>query len=93
MAWARLRRHPGRTADAAFGPEQTLDGLDALAGYTSTAAAVVGESDAGGRITPGRRADLTAFAADPVDTPADELVALPVRLTVVGGRVVHAADA
>ena len=93
MAWARLRRHPGRPGESAFGPEQVLGALDALAGYTSTAAAVVGESEAGGRITPGRRADLTAFAADPVDTPADDLVALPVRLTVVGGRVVHAADA
>jgi hypothetical protein len=28
-----------------------------------------------------------------VDTPADELPVLPVRLTVVGGRVVHEAEA
>jgi predicted amidohydrolase YtcJ len=35
------------------------------------------------------RADLTAFAADPVETHGDELVDLPVRLTVVAGRVVY----
>jgi predicted amidohydrolase YtcJ len=87
MAWARLRRHPGRD-HAPFEPEQRLTGLQALEGYTTGAAAVVGEQDAGGRIAPGLRADLTAFASDPVDTPADDLVDVPVRLTVVGGRVV-----
>jgi hypothetical protein len=88
MAWARLRRHPGR-AEAAFEPDQCLTAEQALEGYTTGAAAVVGESDLSGRIAPGMRADLTAFAADPVDTPADELPSLPVAMTVVGGRVVH----
>jgi hypothetical protein len=88
MAWAQLRRHPGRRDDAAFEPEQRLTGLQALEGYTTGAATVVGDEDAGGRIAPGRRADLTAFASDPVDTPPDDLVDVPVRLTVVGGRVV-----
>jgi predicted amidohydrolase YtcJ len=91
MAWARLRRRPGDTGAAPFEPEQALDAQDALAGYTTAAARVVGDEDHGGRIAPGLRADLTGFAADPVQTPADELVDLPVRLTVVGGRVVHHA--
>jgi predicted amidohydrolase YtcJ len=91
MAWARLRRHPGRPQDPTFEPEQALTGLQALEGYTTMAAAVVGEQDAGGRIAPGRRGDLTGFASDPVDTPADDLVDVPVRLTVVAGRVVHRA--
>jgi predicted amidohydrolase YtcJ len=76
---------------APFEPEQALDGEAALAGYTTASALVVGEEHDGGRIAPGLRADLTGFAADPVDTPGDELVDLPVRLTVVGGRVVHQA--
>jgi predicted amidohydrolase YtcJ len=38
---------------------------------------------------PGMAADITAFAQDPVDTPADELPGVPVRLTVVDGEVVH----
>jgi predicted amidohydrolase YtcJ len=91
MAWARLRRRPGRAADAPFEPEQRLTGLQALEGYTTAAAAVVGEQEAGGTIAPGRRGDLTAFASDPVDTPPDDLVDVPVRLTVVGGRVVFRA--
>jgi predicted amidohydrolase YtcJ len=89
MAWARLRRKPGMRDSAGFEPEQRLTGLQALEGYTTTAAAVVGEQERSGRIAPGMRADLTAFAADPVDTPADDLVDVPVRLTVVAGRVVH----
>jgi hypothetical protein len=91
MAWARLRRHPGRTDEPPFEAEQRLTGVQALEGYTTGAAAVVGESAASGRIAPGMRADLTAFAADPADTGADELVELPVLLTVVGGRVVYRA--
>jgi predicted amidohydrolase YtcJ len=89
MAWARLRRRPGNEDAAAFEPEQQLTAQQALEGYTTTAATVVGEQERSGRIAPGMRADLTAFAADPVDTPADELVDVPVLLTVVAGRVVH----
>ena len=37
---------------------------------------------------PGFRADLTAFARDPVGCDADELPGLPVVLTVVDGRIV-----
>jgi predicted amidohydrolase YtcJ len=44
-----------------------------------------------GKITVGYRGDLTAFAADPVDTDPDALIDLPVRLTVVNGKVVHRA--
>ena len=32
---------------------------------------------------------MTVFAADPVETAADDLLELPVLLTVVDGRVVH----
>jgi predicted amidohydrolase YtcJ len=89
MAWARLRREPGAPDVAPFEPGQALDAETVLAGYTTAAALIVGDEERGGRIAPGLRADLTGFAADPVETPADELVDLPVRLTVVGGRVVH----
>jgi predicted amidohydrolase YtcJ len=89
LAWARLRRTPGDTDAPVFEPEQALSGVEGVAGYTLEAARVVGEAAVAGRIAPGYRADFTGFAADAVDTPADELPELPVRLTVVGGRVVH----
>jgi predicted amidohydrolase YtcJ len=45
-----------------------------------------------GRIKPGYRADLTGFAADPVDTDADDLLDLPVVMTIVDGRIVYEAQ-
>ncbi|MFD3699725.1 amidohydrolase [Streptomyces sp. NPDC058646] len=72
---------------AAAGP--ALTGLMALEGMTSHAALAAGEERVAGRIAPGYRADLTAFALDPVAAGADELAAAPVRLTVSGGRITH----
>lgn len=89
MAWARLRRTPGDAAAHVFGPEQVLDGLRALMGYTTAAARVAGEQDVAGRIAPGCRADLSGFAEDPVACSADALPDLPVTLTVVDGRLRH----
>lgn len=91
MAWARLRRRPGDRTAPQFEPEQALTGLEALLGYTSWAAAAVSDGERSGRIAVGCDADLTAFAADPVDVPADDLPGLPVLLTVAGGTVVHRA--
>lgn len=89
MAWARLRRTPGDLDGRVFEPDQRLSGLDTLHGYTTAAAATVGERDLGGRIIEGLRGDLTMFAEDPVEIAADELPQLPVLATVVDGRVVH----
>jgi predicted amidohydrolase YtcJ len=91
MAWARLRREPKTDRDP-FEPHQRLTGLETLEAYTAKAALVLGEQACAGRIAPGYRADLTAFAADPVECDPDDLVDLPVLLTVVDGRIVHRGD-
>ncbi|WP_347878321.1 amidohydrolase family protein [Streptomyces sp. KS 21] len=72
---------------AAAGP--ALTGLTALEGMTSHAALAAGEQQVAGRIAAGCRADLTAFALDPVDTAPDELAEAPIRLTMSGGRITH----
>ena len=51
----------------------------------------MGEEDGCGVIRPGFRADLTAFAQDPVECDADDLPELPTVLTVVDGRPVFRA--
>ena len=89
LAWAQLRRTPGRPELAPMQPQQRLTGLEALAGYTTGAAAAIGEQAVSGRIAIGYRADLSGFADDPAEVAADELASLPVTLTVVAGRVVH----
>jgi hypothetical protein len=53
--------------------------------------AAVSEADRAGCIKPGYRADLTGFAADPVDTDADALTDLPIVMTIVDGRITHEA--
>lgn len=89
LAYAIQRRLPGDPPELALDPEQGLDPLAALAGYTTHAAAAVSEEAQSGRIAPGMRADLTAFAGDPTTVAPDDLPDLQVRLVVVGGRIVH----
>jgi predicted amidohydrolase YtcJ len=91
MAWARLRRTPGRLEMPPRAGDQSLTALQTLEGYTTGAAATISEDDVSGCIKPGYRADLTGFAADPVETEADELLDLPVLMTIVDGRIVHEA--
>ncbi|WP_327362942.1 amidohydrolase [Streptomyces sp. NBC_01296] len=72
---------------AAAGP--ALTGMMALEGMTSHAALAAGEQQVAGRITAGFRADLTAFALDPVEAAPGELAKAPIRLTMSGGRITH----
>ncbi len=88
MAAARLRRPPGQRDRRPY-DDQAFDGLTALEGYTTTAAAAIGEDDRLGRIRAGFAADLTVLAEDPVACPADDLPDVPVRLTVVDGEIVY----
>ena len=87
MAAARLRRPPGPPDRAPY-DDQALDGLAALEGYTTRPGAAVGDEARLGRFAPGFFADLTVFAEDPVECDADDLVELPVVLTVVDGEIV-----
>lgn len=91
LAWAVLRRRPGRPDRVPYLPEQALSPEQALLGYTRHAAAVAGDEHVYGRLRPGLRADITALAADPLRVDADELPAVPVVLTVVDGDIVHRA--
>jgi predicted amidohydrolase YtcJ len=90
LAAAQLRRPPGELEREAYDDEK-VDGLAALEGYTTSAAATIGEPERLGRIRPGFAADLTVFAADPVTCDPDDLSELPVVLTVVDGEIVHRA--
>jgi predicted amidohydrolase YtcJ len=91
MAWARLRRRPGDRGGHVFEPDQRLSGEQALLGYTAWAADALGDTDRG-RNRVGARADLTAFAEDPVRVDPDDLINLPIPLTVVDGEIVHRED-
>ena len=91
LASAQLRRRGGDPDHTPIGPEQAISARMALEGYTTHAAWSVGEERETGTIEVGKRADLTAFAVDPLVAPPDELVDAPVVLTVVDGGVTHEA--
>lgn len=92
LAGAQLRRPAGREWIEPIVPVQGLTASMALEGFTTHAAAAAGESAFAGRVAPGHRADLTAFAADPLAAPADEIADAPVALTVLNGRITHLAS-
>jgi predicted amidohydrolase YtcJ len=89
LAEARVRRPAGHPEIAPVEPEQDLTALEALRGYTESAARAAGLRDVSGVIAPGMRADLTAFTVDPLTADADELAEAPIALTVVGGGIRH----
>jgi predicted amidohydrolase YtcJ len=88
LAYAQLRRHAG-TDTPPVAPGQALTPLMALEGFTTHAALAAGEPDVTGRIAPGLRADLTAFALDPLTAAPDELARTDVTLTMSNGVVTH----
>jgi len=87
MMWARQRLGPGQEGEG-YREDQALGAEAALEGYTRGAAHAGGDADAG-RIVVGARADLTIFAADPVECAADELPDIPVLATIVSGAITH----
>jgi len=92
MAWARLRRSPGDRDGFVFEPDQRLTPQEALDGSTTWSAAAQGDGGHLGKIEVGFKADVALWAEDPVEVDADDLVDVPVHLTVVGGEPVHRHD-
>jgi predicted amidohydrolase YtcJ len=88
---ARLRRGPEARDERPVGATRALTGEETLAGYTINAARAVGAHTHAGMLRAGFDADLVMWAGDPVTCPPADVLALPVELTVVAGRIVHRA--
>ena len=70
---------------------QQISRLEALKLYTDGAAWFCHEQDRLGAFEPGRLADLAVLSHDYLTVPEDALRRVEAQLTLVGGRVVHAA--
>jgi predicted amidohydrolase YtcJ len=68
-------------------PEQRLTRLEALRAFTGGVAYAAFAEERRGMIRVGMDGDLTAFGGDALAVPAAALPDLPIRATVVGGRV------
>lgn len=71
-----------------LGAEQRVSASEALAGYTSAAARLTGESSDKGRIAVGLLADFVVLDGDPLRSDSTDLNELSVLRTVVGGETV-----
>lgn len=84
----------GKTVGGAvlFGEENRLDRMEALRLYTVGSAWFSGEETKKGALVPGALADLAVLSADYFTVPDAEVRGLESVLTVLGGKVVHAAS-
>ena len=89
LAAAQLRRPAGKPDAAPVGPAQALTAFQALSGYTRAPAYAAGMEGSTGRVAAGYLADLTVLAEDPIAVPAEDLPHIPVRMTIVDGRIRH----
>jgi predicted amidohydrolase YtcJ len=70
-------------------PEQAISAAEALDAYTRGGAIAAGLQGVLGTIAPGFRADFAVLSGDPLTTPAEELSALTVEQTWLGGQCVY----
>ena len=75
-----------------WNPEERVSRQEALYMYTLWAARYSGEQDILGSIEVGKLGDVVVLGADYMTWPEDELKALPVHMTVVGGKIVYEAS-
>lgn len=74
-----------------YAPDERITIGQALRMYTVNAAYTAFEEDRKGSVTPGKFADFTVFGADPTAVEPDELLTLPVSMTILDGQVVYEA--
>lgn len=74
-----------------WAPEQRLTLEQALAGYTIDAAYAASEEGVRGSIEAGKLADLAVLSQDLFSVPAERIPQTESLLTLVDGRIVHAA--
>jgi predicted amidohydrolase YtcJ len=89
LAFAASVRRTDMTSGAVVGPRERLSREQALWALTVGGAWVTRTESEAGILAPGRRADLAVLEEDPLTVPLEALPAMPVRLTMVGGRVAY----
>jgi predicted amidohydrolase YtcJ len=87
--WHATAREDRQTGEV-IGADQRVSMEEALRLYTVAGAYVTFDEEKKGRISPGRLADLVVLGDDPLACSPQAVRDLPVELTMVGGRIVHA---
>ena len=87
---AVTRRRPGRPDERPAGEHEHVTLAEALRCYTRNGAQALRLEHVTGSLEVGKQADLVVLGRNPFDVPAHEIHAIPVMLTMLGGRVTHA---
>ncbi len=74
-----------------YAPDERITIEQALEMYTINAAYTAFEERRKGSITPSKLADFTVLGADPTAVAPEELLTLPVNMTIVGGEIAYEA--
>jgi predicted amidohydrolase YtcJ len=75
-----------------YHPEERITVREAIDGYTRGSAYAARAEDRVGQLTVGRLADIAVISADPFTATLETLDRIHAVMTIVGGRVVYAAD-
>jgi predicted amidohydrolase YtcJ len=70
-------------------PEEQVTVEEALRMYTVNAAYASFDENVKGSIEEGKLADLTVVSSDPLTTPPNQIADIEVKMTIVGGKIVH----
>jgi predicted amidohydrolase YtcJ len=70
-------------------PRQKITVEEALRAYTIDAAYAAFSESSLGSLEPGKLADLVVLERNPFETPANELNTVPIKTTIVGGKVIY----
>ena len=80
------------SSGAVIGPDERVDATTALRAYTLDAAWIAGEEAERGSLALGKLADFVVLNQDFMSAPVEKIGDTASLLTVVGGKVVYAAE-
>lgn len=90
--WAVVNRQGQFTGDKKWAPAEAVSVYDAMKMITIDAAYVIGMENKVGSIEPGKYADFTVLASDPMSVPTSKIKDISIRGTVLGGRYIPVSE-
>lgn len=92
QVWSVVNRQGLYTGDKKWAPAEAVTPEQAMKMVTIDAAYVIGLESKVGSIEPGKYADFTVLAADPITVPKEKIKDVPVIGTVLGGRYIPVSE-
>ncbi|MEE8397612.1 MAG: amidohydrolase family protein, partial [Desulfobacterales bacterium] len=72
-----------------IGQSQKISVMEALRLYTTAAAYQAFDEDTLGSLEAGKLADMVILGEDILSVPTEQIIDIPIEMTIVGGKVIH----